>query len=153
MMGSQSFPHVLSTPSTICPPIPSHLSSLMFPLGERIPTSLSWRRSVRGPLLNPHWLHPPQRREMICLSFKDKMVSLPVFLFLYSFIFGCAGSSLLHRLFSSCSEWGLLFVEVCGLLIAVASLVADHGLQNRGSRVVAHGLISSVTCGIFLDQE
>ena len=30
--------------------------------------------------------------------------------------------------FSSCSERGLLFVAVCGLLIAVASLVAEHGL-------------------------
>ena len=30
--------------------------------------------------------------------------------------------------FSSCSEWGLLFVVVCGLLIAVASLVAEHRL-------------------------
>ena len=30
--------------------------------------------------------------------------------------------------FSSCGERGLLFVAVCGLLIAVASLVAEHGL-------------------------
>ena len=30
--------------------------------------------------------------------------------------------------FSSCSEWGLLFVVVRGLLIAVASLVEEHGL-------------------------
>ena len=30
--------------------------------------------------------------------------------------------------FSSCSEWGLLFVAARGLLIAVASLVVDHGL-------------------------
>ena len=30
--------------------------------------------------------------------------------------------------FSSCSERGLLFVAVHGLLIAVASLVAEHGL-------------------------
>ena len=30
--------------------------------------------------------------------------------------------------FSSCGEWGLLFVAVHGLLIAVASLVAEHGL-------------------------
>ena len=30
--------------------------------------------------------------------------------------------------FSSCSERGLLFVAVCGLLIAVASLVAEHEL-------------------------
>ena len=31
-------------------------------------------------------------------------------------------------LFSSCSEQGLLLVVVRGLLIAVASLVAEHGL-------------------------
>ena len=50
--------------------------------------------------------------------------------------------------FSSCSERGLLFVAVRGLLIAVASLVVEHrlyahGLQqlwNAGSVVVAHGL-------------
>ena len=42
--------------------------------------------------------------------------------------FGCAGSLLLVRLFSSCSEWGLLSVTVHGLLIAVASPVAEHGL-------------------------
>ena len=30
--------------------------------------------------------------------------------------------------FSSCGEPGLLFVAVCGLLIAVASLVVKHGL-------------------------
>ena len=30
-------------------------------------------------------------------------------------------------LFSSFSERGLLFIAVCGLLIAVASLVAEHG--------------------------
>ena len=33
------------------------------------------------------------------------------------------------RAFSSCGEQGLLFVEVRGLLIAVAFLVAEHGLQ------------------------
>ena len=75
-------------------------------------------------------------------------------------------------LFSSCGEWGLLFVELHGLLIAVASLVAEHrlqahglqqlwhmgsvvvarGLQSTGSVVVAHQLSCSVACGIFLDQ-
>ena len=30
--------------------------------------------------------------------------------------------------FFSCVEWGLLFVLVCGLLMAVASLFAEHGL-------------------------
>ena len=32
------------------------------------------------------------------------------------------------RAFSSCGKWGLLFVAVCGLLIVVASLVAEHRL-------------------------
>ena len=32
------------------------------------------------------------------------------------------------RLFSSCGEQSLLFIGVRGLLIAVASLVAEHGL-------------------------
>ena len=33
-----------------------------------------------------------------------------------------------HELFSSCGKWGLLFVAVHRLLIAVASLVVDHRL-------------------------
>ena len=62
--------------------------------------------------------------------------------------------------FSSCSKRGLLFIVVCGLLIAVASLVAEHGLQahglqqlwHAGSVVVAHGLSCSAACGVFPDQ-
>ena len=46
--------------------------------------------------------------------------------------------------FSSCGEWGPLFVAVHGLLIAVASLVAEHGLWSAGS-VVGAGRLSS--CG------
>ena len=37
------------------------------------------------------------------------------------------------RAFSSCSKQGLLFLAVRGLLIAVASLVAEHGLSSCGS--------------------
>ena len=74
--------------------------------------------------------------------------------------------------FSTCSDWGLLFIAVYGLLIVVAFLVAEHTLQVRklqqlwhtgsvvvacrlqsaGSVVVAHGLSCSTACGIFLDQ-
>ena len=46
--------------------------------------------------------------------------------------------------FSSCDELGLLFVAVRGLLIAVASLVAEHGSRHAGSVVVVHKLSS---CG------
>ena len=78
---------------------------------------------------------------------------------MYLFIFGCAGSLSLHRLCSSCGERGLLLV-VHRLLLAVASLVEErrlwaHWLQQlqlAGSAVVAHGLSSSMACGIFLDQ-
>ena len=51
--------------------------------------------------------------------------------------------------FSSCGERGLLFVVVHELLIAVAFLVAEHGLQahglsSRGSWALEHRLSS---CG------
>ena len=32
------------------------------------------------------------------------------------------------RAFSSCGEWGLFFVMVCGLLIELVSLVVEHRL-------------------------
>ena len=48
-------------------------------------------------------------------------------LFIYLFL-AALGLRCCAWAFSSCGEWGLLFVAVCGLLIAVASLVAEHGL-------------------------
>ena len=47
--------------------------------------------------------------------------------FIYLFVFGCARSSLLHRLVSTCVEGGCSLVAVRELLIAVAYLV-EHGL-------------------------
>ena len=44
------------------------------------------------------------------------------------FIFGCAGSSLLHGVFSSCGGQGYSLVVMHRLLIAVGSLVVEHGL-------------------------
>ena len=41
------------------------------------------------------------------------------------------------------------FVALLELLIAVASLVAELGLQSTGSVAVAHGLRCSAACGIF----
>ena len=74
--------------------------------------------------------------------------------------------------FHGCGEWGLLLVAVPGLLIAVASLVAGHGLWvlglqqlqhtgsvvaahrlwSIGSVVLAHGLSCSLACGFFPAQ-
>ena len=46
-----------------------------------------------------------------------------IYLFLTALGLRCCAQA-----FSSCSEQGLLFIAVCGLLIAVASLVAEHRL-------------------------
>ena len=51
--------------------------------------------------------------------------------FIYLF-FAALGLRCCVRAFSSCGERGLLFVAVCGLLIAAASLVAEHGLWAHG---------------------
>ena len=53
------------------------------------------------------------------------------FFFFYKFIYlfmAVLGLHCFTRAFSSCGEWGLPFVAVHGLLIAVASLVEEHGL-------------------------
>ena len=63
--------------------------------------------------------------------------------FYYLFILGSAG-----------------FVAMCGLLIVVAFLIAEHGLWGTGSSVVgaigsvvvAFRLRCPIACGIFLDQ-
>ena len=47
--------------------------------------------------------------------------------FIYLFL-AALGLPCCVRAFSSCGERELLFVAVRGLLIAVASLVAEHGL-------------------------
>ena len=47
--------------------------------------------------------------------------------FIYLFL-AALGLRCCVRAFSSCGERGLLFVAVRGLLIAVAPLVAEHGL-------------------------
>ena len=47
--------------------------------------------------------------------------------FIYLFM-AALGLRCCVRAFSSCSEWGLLFPAVLGLLVAVASLVAEHRL-------------------------
>ena len=54
-----------------------------------------------------------------------------LFFFFYKFIYlflAALGLRCCARAFSSCGEQGLLFIAVRGLLILVASLVAEHGL-------------------------
>ena len=54
-----------------------------------------------------------------------------LFIYFYKFIYlflAALGLRCCVRAFSSCGERGLLFVAVRRLLIAVASLVVEHGL-------------------------
>ena len=107
-----------------------------------------------------------QLSEKVCVLFFLIFKNLFICLFLAALGLHCCASA-----FSSCGEWGLLFVAVHGPLIAVASPAAEHGLQawlqqlwhvgsvvvarglqSTGSVVVAPGLSCSAACGIFLDQ-
>ena len=59
----------------------------------------------------------------------------------------------LHGLSLVAASRGYSLVEMCGLLFAVASLVAEQRLETmRASVVVAHGLSFPTACGIFLGQ-
>ena len=49
------------------------------------------------------------------------------------FIYGCAGSFVaVHGLSLVAASWQLLFLAVCELLLVMASLAAERGLQTHG---------------------
>ena len=64
-----------------------------------------------------------------------------IYLFIYLFIFinlfiyylflAVLGLRFCERAFSSCGEWGPVFITVRGPLTITASLVAEHRLQTR----------------------
>ena len=71
----------------------------------------------------------------------EAVIALKFFFFFTEFIYFClCWVFVACGLFSSCGERGLLFVVVHGLLIVVASFVAERGLQYLclvGSRTQA----------------
>ena len=66
------------------------------------------------------------------------------YLFIHLFL-AVFGLRCCPQAFSSCREWGLLFVAVRGLLTVVTSLVVEHGLQVCGLQQLWHVGFSS--CG------
>ena len=89
-----------------------------------------------------------QWRKYICRNFARQIIITFYKIILFSFV--CAVSSLLHRLFFSCGE----VLSNCGLcslgtvhelLIAVASLVAEHGPYGARASVAAAYRLNS--CG------
>ena len=70
-----------------------------------------------------------KRIPMITFLFFFFFLRSPVPLKLFIYLFGCAGSSLLSAGLSLAAvSGGYSLVAVCGLLIAAASLVAEHRL-------------------------
>ena len=111
------------------------------------------KRASRKPRLKHH---VSRQSSEPCFSHPSQAPSRHRFcLFVYLFIWGCAGPSLLCRLFSSCGERA----AHCGGLSHFGAGSRTSGLSSWGSGaldtgfiVVAHGLSCSMTCGIFLDQ-
>ena len=71
------------------------------------------------------WPVSPKLQEIKkhAMSFFFFLINLFIYLFLAVLGLCCCAQA-----FSSCGKRGLLFVAVRGLLIVVASLVAEHGL-------------------------
>ena len=77
------------------------------------------------------------------------VISKKINLLVY-FSFGSAGSLLLNRLFSSCSERGLL--SRCGVWASHWAGFSCFRIQVLGLYTVVHQLSCSKACGIFPDQ-
>ena len=68
------------------------------------------------------------------------------------FVFGCTRASLLPMGFLQLQQVGTaLQLRRYRLLLARASLAAEHKLQGTGASVV-HGLVCPLACGILTDQ-
>ena len=78
-------------------------------------------------ILQGFWIVLGRCKEVILYQ-NIKISFFLTFYFVYLFL-TLLGLHCCVRAFPSCSEQGLLFVAVCGLPIAVASLVMEHGIQ------------------------
>ena len=67
---------------------------------------------------------------------KTRVTALALFFFL-RLILAVVGLCCCAQVFSSCREWGLFSVVVCGLLIGVASLVAVFPIAQMAKNLPA----------------
>ena len=84
----------------------------------------------QNPPSSPLTLSQGSTSHLIPKAISRSSLSLSLFKinYLLLFILAVLGLCCCAWAFSSCGEWGLLFVAVRGLLIVMASLVAEHGL-------------------------
>ena len=100
-------------------------------LNSQMPNTRMWRPIVRD-----------EHQKFRCLQgfWSQSPWAIKGHLYMGTCFLGCAGSSLLCGLFSSCHQWGPLFLVVRGLLIVVASFIkalGPHRPSGLGVLVVA----------------
>ena len=80
-------------------------------------------------IVYPLYSHPIYSNYKFLSFYFFVMLQSITFIFFYYYLFlAVLGLRCCARAFSSCGKWGLLLIVVCGLLIVVASLVAELGL-------------------------
>ena len=90
------------------------------------------------------WQTGFQRREISALAIYLFFFLINLFIYLF---FGVLGLRFCARAFSSCGEWGPLFIAVHGPLTIAASLVAEHRLQT--CRLSSCGSRAQSLCGMW----
>ena len=68
---------------------------------------------------------------------KTRVTALALFFFFLRLILAVVGLCCCAQVFSSCREWGLFSVVVCGLLFGVASLVAVFPIAQMAKNLPA----------------
>ena len=98
-------------------------------------------------------LHSGVSYSAIDLEFSVNESMIFIYLLKFYLFLAALGLRCCAQAFSSCSEWGLLFIAVCGLLIVVASRCGALALGTQASVVAAHRPWSAqasvvVVCGL-----
>ena len=102
--------------------------------------STSWPNDDKPSILS----HLRPYNSHLCFHLNQQQQQIFFNKFIYLFL-AALGLRCCTRAFSSCGEWGLLFVAVRGLLVAVASRCGARALGMQASVIVARGLSS---CGL-----
>ena len=96
---------------------------------------------------------PPHPRLEAASGYRVFLIIFLLNLFIYLFIFGCVGSSLLCEGFSLvAATGGYLSLQCSGFSLRWLLLLQSMGSRCSVSVVVAHRPSCSAACGIFSDQ-
>ena len=117
-----------------------------------------WRLALQRAVVRNPWLHIETTQGDLFFKFyyvfsrEGNCINLFQIYFLFYLFLAVLGLHCCSWTLSSFDKWRLFFSAVYKLLIAVASLVAQHKLQAHASVAVMHWLSCFASCGIFLDQ-